>query len=332
MLPVTQIDTFYNRLTLRHRDTINAVAGGTFMKRRLEECYDLIENMTAHHNDWDTLAQRSELSSSITSSSDSEIVALKAEMAEINKNLMRVLQVNQQVKAVTPNCETCGGHHSYNDCPATVGQTQNLQLAVEESRVDEPELGNPRLDKLVLDKLEPPLAKPRTYMLREPIKVVIPTNLKFEDQSLYASRPSRLCAQPQSEDDMPFHKQACMKYTQWVFCKLFERTRERHLACPTRMHDFRPLSFQGFVLNHGLIPPPDHLFGGDTGTQQSNLALESFLAKRYLRAEWSVYTMLLFMMRTAPIAESLASHMSSKGKSQLGAIKIGASVSFLLSV
>nr|GEW27135.1 reverse transcriptase domain-containing protein [Tanacetum cinerariifolium] len=34
MLPVTQIDTFYNGLTLRHRDTINATAGGTFMKTR----------------------------------------------------------------------------------------------------------------------------------------------------------------------------------------------------------------------------------------------------------------------------------------------------------
>nr|GFA25037.1 reverse transcriptase domain-containing protein [Tanacetum cinerariifolium] len=115
MLPVTQIDTFYSGLTLRHRDTINVVAGGTFMKRRPEECYDLIENMTAHHNDWDTLAQRSESSSSITSSFDPEIVALKAEMAKIIKNLMKPL-----------------------------------------------------------------LAKPRTYMLREPIKVVILTNLKIE--------------------------------------------------------------------------------------------------------------------------------------------------------
>nr|GEU92803.1 reverse transcriptase domain-containing protein [Tanacetum cinerariifolium] len=60
MFLVTQIDTFYNDLTLRHRDTINAAA-----------------------------AQRSESSSSITSSSDTEITALKAEMAEINKNLMR---------------------------------------------------------------------------------------------------------------------------------------------------------------------------------------------------------------------------------------------------
>nr|GEX96897.1 reverse transcriptase domain-containing protein [Tanacetum cinerariifolium] len=31
---------------------------GIFMKRRPEECYDLTENMTAHHNDWDTSAQR----------------------------------------------------------------------------------------------------------------------------------------------------------------------------------------------------------------------------------------------------------------------------------
>nr|GEX69876.1 retrovirus-related Pol polyprotein from transposon 17.6 [Tanacetum cinerariifolium] len=94
MLPVTQIDTFYYSLTLRHRDTINAAAGGTFIKRRPEECYDLIENMTAHHKDGDTLAQRSESSSSITSSSDTEIAVLKSEMAEINKNLIRVLQTN----------------------------------------------------------------------------------------------------------------------------------------------------------------------------------------------------------------------------------------------
>nr|GEV98932.1 reverse transcriptase domain-containing protein [Tanacetum cinerariifolium] len=56
-------------------------------------------------------------------------LALKAEMAEINLNLMRVLQVNQQVKAVTPNCETFGGPHSFNDCPAIIGNTQNVYVA-----------------------------------------------------------------------------------------------------------------------------------------------------------------------------------------------------------
>nr|GEV78862.1 reverse transcriptase domain-containing protein [Tanacetum cinerariifolium] len=84
--------------------------------------------MTAHHNDWDTSAQRSESSSPITSSSDPEIIALKAEMVEINKNLMKVLQINQ-VKSIAHNCETCSGPHSYNDCPATVGQTHNVYAA-----------------------------------------------------------------------------------------------------------------------------------------------------------------------------------------------------------
>nr|GFA52937.1 reverse transcriptase domain-containing protein [Tanacetum cinerariifolium] len=88
----------------------------------------MIENMTAHHNEWDTSVLRSETSSSITSSFDSEIVALKAEMTEINTNLMKVLQINQQVKAVAHNCETCGGPHSYNDCPATVAKLRTYML------------------------------------------------------------------------------------------------------------------------------------------------------------------------------------------------------------
>nr|GEW07593.1 hypothetical protein [Tanacetum cinerariifolium] len=80
----------------------------------------LFPHSLTHH------ATACESSSSITSSSDLEIIALKAKMVEINKNLMKVLQINQQVKAVSPSCETCGGPHSYNDCLATVGQTQNV--------------------------------------------------------------------------------------------------------------------------------------------------------------------------------------------------------------
>nr|GEU94258.1 reverse transcriptase domain-containing protein [Tanacetum cinerariifolium] len=74
-----------------------------------------------------------------------------------------------------------------------------------------------------------------------------------------------LCAQAQSGDDMLFHKQAYMEYTELVFCKLFGMPRERHRACLTRMHDSHLLSFQGYVLNHDLILPSGHLFGGDTG-------------------------------------------------------------------
>nr|GEX51529.1 reverse transcriptase domain-containing protein [Tanacetum cinerariifolium] len=59
--------------------------GGTFMKRCPKECYDSIENITAHHNCWDTSAQRSESSSSITSSSDTKIAALKLKWRKSTK-------------------------------------------------------------------------------------------------------------------------------------------------------------------------------------------------------------------------------------------------------
>nr|GEX69705.1 reverse transcriptase domain-containing protein [Tanacetum cinerariifolium] len=135
MLPVTQIDTFYNGLTLRHRDTINATA-----------------------------AQRSESSSSITSSSDPKIIALKAKMAKINKNLMKFFRLTNKSK--------------------------QLLLAVK------------LLVVLILTMIvQPPLTKPRTYMLREPIKVLILTNLKMNTASSSGSRtlPSNTITNPKED-------------------------------------------------------------------------------------------------------------------------------------
>nr|GEU82461.1 reverse transcriptase domain-containing protein [Tanacetum cinerariifolium] len=73
--------------TAWHRDTINAAAGGTLMKKRLEECYNLIKNMTAHHNHWDTSVTRDETSrtiSSTTTTTESPEVVRQLEM--MNKN------------------------------------------------------------------------------------------------------------------------------------------------------------------------------------------------------------------------------------------------------
>nr|GEX80644.1 reverse transcriptase domain-containing protein [Tanacetum cinerariifolium] len=99
----------------------------------------------------------------------------------------------------------------------------------------------------------------------------------FEDQSLHVLRPSRLCAQAQLGDDRPFHKQACMEYTQLVFCKLSGRPREHHITFPTMKHDSHLLSFQGYILNHGLIPPPDHLFGVIRDFKQKGVVLKIVL-------------------------------------------------------
>ncbi|GJR77493.1 hypothetical protein Tco_0089858 [Tanacetum coccineum] len=58
--------------TAWHRDTINVAAGGTFMQKTPKECYHLIENMTAHHNHWDTSATRDETSRTISSTTTTE--------------------------------------------------------------------------------------------------------------------------------------------------------------------------------------------------------------------------------------------------------------------
>nr|GEU50095.1 reverse transcriptase domain-containing protein [Tanacetum cinerariifolium] len=99
MLLVTQIDRFYNGLTLSHRDTINAAARGTFMRKTPEECYELIENMAAHHNHWDTSMIRDETSRNIFSTSTTE------------------------------SPKTCGGPHSFTECPAVGGYTQETAYA-----------------------------------------------------------------------------------------------------------------------------------------------------------------------------------------------------------
>nr|GEV92936.1 hypothetical protein [Tanacetum cinerariifolium] len=105
----------------------HGLSGGTFMKRRPEECYDLIKNMTAHHNDWDTSTQRSESSSSIISSFDTEIAALKAEMAEINKNLIRPLLATLKTYMLWE--PTKGNNQGRNQFFQGANQGQNQPLA-----------------------------------------------------------------------------------------------------------------------------------------------------------------------------------------------------------
>nr|GEW21290.1 reverse transcriptase domain-containing protein [Tanacetum cinerariifolium] len=147
MLPVTQIDTFYNGLTLIHRDIINAAVRGTFMKRRLEECYVLIENIIAHHNDWDTSAQQSESSSSITSSSNTEIAALKAEMAEINKNLMRpplaTLKTYMLQEPIKGNNQ--GRNQFFQGANQVQNQPPAYQALVYQAPVHQPQISQPQV-------------------------------------------------------------------------------------------------------------------------------------------------------------------------------------------
>nr|GEY08506.1 reverse transcriptase domain-containing protein [Tanacetum cinerariifolium] len=129
MILVTQIDTFYNGLTLSHRGTFNAAAGGTFMQKTPEECYELIENMTAHDNHWDTFAIRDETSGNISSTSTTESPEVVRQLEMMNKNFSEMMRQFQTIKAVDTKCETCSYPHSFTECPAVGGYTQDTAYA-----------------------------------------------------------------------------------------------------------------------------------------------------------------------------------------------------------
>nr|GEU96594.1 reverse transcriptase domain-containing protein [Tanacetum cinerariifolium] len=94
--------------TTWHQDTINAAAGGTFMQKTPKECYNLIENMTAHHNHLDTSATRDETSRTIflplqPRSAQSSVATLKRPLMLLRVTIIRgVIPTNHKMKMQSP--------------------------------------------------------------------------------------------------------------------------------------------------------------------------------------------------------------------------------------
>nr|GEU90005.1 reverse transcriptase domain-containing protein [Tanacetum cinerariifolium] len=99
------------------------------MQKTPEECYELIENMTAHHNHWDTSAIRDETSRNISSTSTTESPEVVRQLEMMNKNFSKMMRQFQTVKVVDTKCETCGGPYSFTECPAVGGYTQETAYA-----------------------------------------------------------------------------------------------------------------------------------------------------------------------------------------------------------
>nr|GEW46100.1 reverse transcriptase domain-containing protein [Tanacetum cinerariifolium] len=110
--------------TAWHWDTINAATRGTFMQKTLEECYDLIENMTAHHNHWDTSSTRDETSRTISSTTTTESLE---EMREL------------------------WWSHSYTQCPAIGGYTQEAAYATRGNHNSRGNSYQPQADFVIVD-------------------------------------------------------------------------------------------------------------------------------------------------------------------------------------
>nr|GEU86595.1 reverse transcriptase domain-containing protein [Tanacetum cinerariifolium] len=130
-----QLDTFYNALNVNDQDSLNSAAGGNFLDKMPQECLKIIESKSKVRQSQAKAVVAKVSTSSSTPAISSEVVELK--------DLVRAFLLDKKnqssastssptpalVKAVEPNCVTCGGTHSYQNCPATSGNVyrDNIQ-------------------------------------------------------------------------------------------------------------------------------------------------------------------------------------------------------------
>nr|GEV64845.1 retrovirus-related Pol polyprotein from transposon TNT 1-94 [Tanacetum cinerariifolium] len=81
------------------KEKVQATTEGTFLQKTPEECYDLIKNMTTHHNHWDTSTTRDETSRTITSATTTESPEVIRQLEMLNKNFQEMMKM-KSVKSV----------------------------------------------------------------------------------------------------------------------------------------------------------------------------------------------------------------------------------------
>ncbi|GKA01700.1 reverse transcriptase domain-containing protein [Tanacetum coccineum] len=124
-----QLDTFYNALNSNDQDSLNSAAGGNFLDKMPRECLKIIESKSK--------VRQSRSKAVIAKvSTSSSTPAVSSDVAEL-KDMVRALILDKKnqtlapapVKAVEQSCVTCGGGHSYQNCPATDGNVyrDNIQ-------------------------------------------------------------------------------------------------------------------------------------------------------------------------------------------------------------
>ncbi|GJU76093.1 reverse transcriptase domain-containing protein [Tanacetum coccineum] len=116
-----QLDTFYNALNSNDQDSLNSAAGGNFLDKMPRECLKIIESKSK-------VCQSRSKAVIAKVSTSSSTPAVSSDVAEL-KDMVRALILDKKnqtpapapVKAVEQSCVTCGGGHSYQNCPATDG-------------------------------------------------------------------------------------------------------------------------------------------------------------------------------------------------------------------
>ncbi|GJT95092.1 hypothetical protein Tco_1090610 [Tanacetum coccineum] len=160
-----QLDTFYNALNAYDQDSLNSAAGGNFLDKMPRECLKIIESKSKVRNSRNKIVVAKVSSNSSTPGISPDVAALTTEVSEL-KNMMKTMLIDKQkaqapapVKAVEQSCVTCGGAHSYRNCPATDGNVyqDNIQEYVSQAAAANFNQGNTNSrPPMVANQIRPP--------------------------------------------------------------------------------------------------------------------------------------------------------------------------------
>ncbi|GJT20294.1 hypothetical protein Tco_0890231 [Tanacetum coccineum] len=159
------LDTFYNALNANDQDSLNSAAGGNFLDKMPRECLRIIESKSKVRNSRNKAVVAKVSSNSSTPGISPDVAALTTEVSEL-KNMMKTMLIEKQkaqapapVKAVEQSCVTCGGAHSYRNCPATDGNIyqDNIQEYVSQAAAANFNQGNTNSrPPMVANQIRPP--------------------------------------------------------------------------------------------------------------------------------------------------------------------------------
>ncbi|GJV03756.1 reverse transcriptase domain-containing protein [Tanacetum coccineum] len=116
-MELTQVDTFYKCLNDNEQDSLNAAAGGNLLSKTTREALNIIKNKSkVRYSRNKPNASRMNATSSKT---DERIDKLADQLSTLVEIVSKKVVTPAPVKAVEESCVTCGGAHSWYNCPAT---------------------------------------------------------------------------------------------------------------------------------------------------------------------------------------------------------------------
>ncbi|GJT46348.1 reverse transcriptase domain-containing protein [Tanacetum coccineum] len=119
---LTQIDTFYNGLNDNDQDSLNAAAGGNLLSKTTREALNIIENKSkCVYSEYKPIAlsRINSTSKENASKTDERINKLTDQLSTLVEIVSKKVVTPAPIKAVEETCVTCGGAHSWYNCPTT---------------------------------------------------------------------------------------------------------------------------------------------------------------------------------------------------------------------